>query len=66
MNADQPRNRNDNTAYNLAILRHMALNLMHKDRSQVSLRSKFNLAGWKEEFLAKLLAPIQGINYLDG
>lgn len=56
MNEDQARNRNDNSAYNLAILRHMALNLMQKDSSKVSLRSKFNLAGWKDEFLTKLLA----------
>jgi predicted transposase YbfD/YdcC len=56
MNENQARNRNDNSAYNLAILRHMALNLMQKDSSKVSLRSKFNLAGWKDEFLTKLLA----------
>jgi predicted transposase YbfD/YdcC len=56
MNEDQARNRNDNSAYNLAILRHMALNLMQKDSSKVSLRSKFNLADWKDEFLTKLLA----------
>jgi predicted transposase YbfD/YdcC len=56
MNENQARNRNDSSAYNLAILRHMALNLMQKDRSRVSLRSKFNLAGWKDEFLANLLA----------
>jgi predicted transposase YbfD/YdcC len=56
MNEDQGRSRMDNSPYNLAILRHMALNLMHKDRSNVSLRGKFNLAAWKEEFLAKLLA----------
>jgi predicted transposase YbfD/YdcC len=56
MNEDQARNRDDNSAYNLAILRHMALNLMQKDSSKVSLRSKFNLAGWKDEFLTKLLA----------
>jgi predicted transposase YbfD/YdcC len=55
MNEDQLRNRDDNTAYNLAILRHMALNLIQRDRSQVSLRSKFNLAGWNDDFLAKLL-----------
>jgi hypothetical protein len=48
MNEDRTRDRNDNSAYNLAILRHMALNLMQKDRSRVSLRSKFNLAAWKE------------------
>jgi predicted transposase YbfD/YdcC len=56
MNEDQVRSRMDNSPYNLAILRHMALNLMHKDRSKVSLRGKFNLAAWKEGFLAKLLA----------
>jgi predicted transposase YbfD/YdcC len=44
MNEDQVRSRRDNSPYNLAILRHMALNLMHKDRSKVSLRGKFNLA----------------------
>jgi predicted transposase YbfD/YdcC len=57
MNEDQSRSCNEKAAYNLAILRHIALNLMQKDRSKISLRSKFNLAGWKEEFLAKLLAP---------
>ena len=56
MNEDQTRSRNDNSAYNFAILHHMALNLMQNDRSKVSLRSKFNLAGWKDEFLAGLLA----------
>jgi predicted transposase YbfD/YdcC len=56
MNEDQVRSRMDNSPYNLAILRHMALNLMHKDRSKVSLRGKFNLAAWKEDYLAKLLA----------
>jgi predicted transposase YbfD/YdcC len=55
MNEDQGRSRLDNSPYNLAILRHMALNLMQRDRSPVSLRSKFNLAAWKEEFLADLL-----------
>jgi predicted transposase YbfD/YdcC len=56
MNEDQARDRNDNSAYNLAILRHMALNLMQKDGAKVSLRSKFNLAGWRDEFLAQLLS----------
>jgi predicted transposase YbfD/YdcC len=55
MNESQVRSRRDNSPYNLAILRHMALNLMHQDRSKVSLRGKFNLAAWKEDFLAKLI-----------
>ncbi|MBV8118726.1 MAG: ISAs1 family transposase, partial [Alphaproteobacteria bacterium] len=56
MNEDQIRSGRDNSPYNLAILRHMALNLMHKDRSKVSLRSKFNLAAWRDDFLGQLLA----------
>jgi predicted transposase YbfD/YdcC len=56
MNESQVRSRLDNSPYNLAILRHMALNLMHKDRSKVSLRGKFNLAAWRDDFLVKLLA----------
>ena len=58
MHEDGTRNRNDNSAYNLAILCHMALNLMQLDRSRVSLRSKFSLAAWKDEFLAELLSRI--------
>jgi hypothetical protein len=57
MKEDQVRNHDDHTACNLAILRQFALNLIQKDRSRVSLRSKFNLAGWQDEFLAGLLAP---------
>jgi hypothetical protein len=34
------------------------LNLMDRERSGVSLRSKFNLAGWKDELLSELLSPI--------
>ena len=56
MNEDRVTSRRDNSPYNLAILRHMALNLMQKDRSNVSLRGKFNLAAWRDDFLVKLLA----------
>ncbi len=56
MNEGQVRSCGDQTLYNLAILRHMALNLMHKDQSRVSLRGKLNLAGWRDDFLVKLLA----------
>jgi predicted transposase YbfD/YdcC len=59
MNESQARSRLDNSPYNLGILRHMALNLMQRERSQVSLRSKFNLAAWKDEFLAELLAQVR-------
>lgn len=56
VNEDQARYRNDNSAYNLAIMRHMALNLVQRDRLHVSLRSKFNRAAWNDNFLAQLLA----------
>ena len=42
MNEDQARSRMENAPENLAILRHMALNIMRKDPSKGSLRIKFN------------------------
>jgi predicted transposase YbfD/YdcC len=56
MNEDQARNRLDNGPQNLAVLRHMALNVMRKDKTKTSLRGKFKLAGWKDDYLAELLA----------
>jgi len=56
MNEDQARNRRDNGPYNLAILRHMALNVMQKDGSKGSLRGKFKRAGWDDRYLTRLLA----------
>jgi predicted transposase YbfD/YdcC len=56
MNEDQDRNRMDNSPYNLAILRHMALNVMQKEGSKGSLRGKFKRAGWDDAYLRKLLA----------
>jgi predicted transposase YbfD/YdcC len=56
MNEDQDRNRMDNSPYNLAILRHMALNVMRKEGSKGSLRGKFKRAGWDDAWLRQLLA----------
>jgi hypothetical protein len=56
MNEDQDRNRMNNSPYNLAILRHMALNVMQKEGSKGSLRGKFKRAGWDDAFLSQLLA----------
>src|SRR3984885_7734922 len=56
MNEDQDRTRMDNGPHNLAVLRHMALNVMQKDTSKGSLRAKFMRAGWDERYLARLLA----------
>jgi predicted transposase YbfD/YdcC len=56
MNEDQDRARLDNAPYNLGILRHMAINVMQKDTSKGSLRSKFKRAGWDDAYLSSLLA----------
>jgi predicted transposase YbfD/YdcC len=55
MNEDQDRNRMDNSPYNLAILRHMALNVMQKEGSKGSLRGKFKRAAWNNDYLRRLL-----------
>ncbi len=46
----------DNSPHNLAVLRHVALNVMQKDTSKGSLRCKFKRAGWDDTYLAPLLA----------
>jgi len=56
MNEDHDRTRMDNAPYNLAILRHMAINVMQKDTAKGSLRGKFKRAGWDDAYLASLLA----------
>ena len=58
MNEDMARNRLDNGPLNLAVLRHMALNLIRKETSKGSLRVKLKRAGWRTDFLAKILAQI--------
>jgi len=58
MNEDQDRSRKDNGPHNLAVLRHMAMNLMQKDTAKGSLRGKFKRAGWDDSYLAHLLALV--------
>jgi hypothetical protein len=56
MNEDQMRNRLGNGPHNLAVLRHIVINLIQKDTSKGSLRGKLKRAGWQDSYLAKLLA----------
>ncbi len=55
MNEDQDRSRLGHAPQNLAVLRHMALNVMQKDPTKGSLRGKFKRAGWDDTYLSKLL-----------
>jgi predicted transposase YbfD/YdcC len=56
MNEDQDRTRLGNGPQNLAVLRHMAINVMQKDPTKGSLRGKFKRAGWDDAHLTSLLA----------
>ncbi|MGQ0444124.1 MAG: ISAs1 family transposase [Beijerinckiaceae bacterium] len=56
MNEDAARNRLGNGPHNLAILRHMVLNAMSRDKSKISLRGKFKKAAWNEQYLRERLA----------
>jgi hypothetical protein len=56
MNEDQDRSRLGNGPNNLAVLRHMALNIMRKDPAKGSLRGKIKRAGWEDAYLASLMA----------
>jgi predicted transposase YbfD/YdcC len=56
MNEDQDRTRLGNGPHNLAVLRHMALNVMQKDATKGSFRGKLKRAGWDDGYLSRLLA----------
>jgi predicted transposase YbfD/YdcC len=56
MNEDQDRSRLGNGPNNLAVLRHMALNVMQKDPTKGSLCGKFKRAGWDDAYLSTLIA----------
>ena len=55
MNEDQDRSRLGHGPHNLAVLRHMAVNVMQKDGERGSLRGKIKRAGWDDAYLARLM-----------
>ncbi len=55
-NEDSSRIRKDNAPQNLAILRHIALNLLNQDKTvKAGVKRKRNKAGWDNEYLEKIL-----------
>ncbi len=54
MNKDQDRTRLGHGPENLAILRHMALNVIQAEPSKGSLRGKPKRASWDDAYLTKL------------
>lgn len=56
-NEDDSRIRKDNALENLAIIRHIALNLLKQDKNEKeSIRSKRNRAGWDNDYLLDILS----------
>lgn len=54
---DQCRVRVRNAAENLAVIRHISLNMLRQESSlKVGLKAKRRKAGWDERYLAKILA----------
>ena len=59
MNEDQDRTRLGHGPENLAVLRHMALNVIQAEPSNGSLRGKLKRAGWYDAYLTNLLRLFQ-------
>lgn len=59
MNEDQDRTRLGHGPENLAVLRHMALNVIQAEPSKGSLRGKLKRAGWDDAYLTQLLTLFQ-------
>lgn len=54
---DYARNRTDHSAENMAMMRHMALNLLKREKtSKTSLRGKRLKASWNDDYILQLLA----------
>lgn len=54
---DRSRVRKDHAPHNLAILRHIALNLLKRDPSSVGIKNRRLRAAWDSNFLLHLLFP---------
>lgn len=52
---DSNRTRVGNSAANLSIVRHAALNLVKNDKSKIGIKTKRMKAGWDEKFMLKLI-----------
>jgi len=56
---DESRIRKAHGAENFAILRHIALNLLEKEKTaKVGMKNKRLLAGWDNSYLEKVLAGL--------
>jgi predicted transposase YbfD/YdcC len=56
---DRARSRKDNAGQNLGLLRRLALNLLHTDAWNASIRRKVKRAGWDQTYLLSLLSQMR-------
>ncbi|NPV66161.1 MAG: ISAs1 family transposase [Anaerolineae bacterium] len=55
---DEARLRKDHAPQNMAVLRHMATNLLKQDKSvKVGIAAKRKMAGWDNDYLFRVLCP---------
>ena len=59
LHEDAARNRKDNGARNIALLRRFGLNLLQKDPYKASIRRKVKRAGWQDAYLFSLLSQMR-------
>ena len=59
LDEDRARTRKDHGAENIALLRRLALNLLQNDSLNASIRRKIKRAGWREDYLFKLLSQMR-------
>jgi predicted transposase YbfD/YdcC len=55
---DDSRLRKGHSAENFSVLRHIALNLLKQEKTELSVKSKRLKAGWDNAFLGKILAGL--------
>jgi predicted transposase YbfD/YdcC len=58
-NEDAARNRKDNGAQNIALLRRFTLNILQADPHKASIRRKIKRAGWEDTYLLRLLSQMR-------
>ena len=52
---DECRIRKGDAPENFAVLRHIARNFLHQEKTKMSIKQKWLKSGWDERFLAKVL-----------
>ena len=58
-NEDQNRTRSGNSAANLSMIRHLAVNLVtHEKTSKVGVKTKRAMAGWSNDYMLKVMRVI--------